>query len=394
MDNFIRRLRSLLFLSTISGIFTVYVILSFLDLQSDFNRIQRLFFALILISDSYEAKIDPTDLPLDFLRDDSEEEWNRVKSSKPPASSYMGETENLFDARIVLENGLTYDMRVLASAFVSKNEMDLIDLLAPDDENSDDAENNDYAFSAEALCPSFDADTGFTYSDEFNLTCFEVSRDGQNIEREYIWIADGREWDFGEDVAKWDGLYFVDVDSIDQQLSVNEVKSKLISLSERYFVGTGNEESHYLNVRDAYFNQEFQMPIANIKTSFNEYFRYYVYINLVLSIFILHASVGIFQRSNIKYPNEPWIMLTKKSYSNFHSTIGYFLNTCGCVSTLFSILLPSAATIFYIITFEMGSIDHKIVVTSLCVILQSIAIIYVLAGVYRLNSLDPRAGLY
>lgn len=397
MDNFVRRIRSLSFVSAVAGALSIYVVLSFMSLQEDFGRVQRLFFATLLISDDYVARVDPLRVQPKFASVATEEDWERVKSSSPPASAFVGETNDFFDANITLHNGVSLQMRAMETVIASGEDAELYDLLAPDGVDHDIEISKDWSdlTGRGVSCPPFEARTDTSFEEEWKLTCFEVTRTGANPESETFWLIDGRPIDLRFDVVKEEKLFYIDQrHSVSgthvyyNTLSLDELKSDLISLSEKHFVGPGDEESHYGNIRNLFHNQEFSIPIVNVKTSFNEYFGYFVYLNAILAMFFLHTSNGIYHRSTYEYPDEPWIMLTSRAKTAFGLVVGLFLRVCGFCATVVAVTIPSAAIFFYFYEFGVSTLNLEGVVTWVSLLLQFLSIGYLTLSVVQLDRSD------
>lgn len=395
MDNFIRRIRSLSFLSAISGALSIHVVVSFLSLQDDFARVQRLFFASLLISDEYVANVDPLHVQTEFADVATEEDWERIKTSSPPAESYIGETNNFFDAVISLSSGISFEMRLAETVLVTEESAVLFDLVAPDGGDKSEVKiqrDLDRIAGNGVECPTFEALTNTSFDEEWKLTCFHVTRVGANNETESIWVIDGRPIDLTYDIIKEEKLFYIDellTASGDSTYywtySQKELEAELLSLTEKHFVGNGNKESQYSEIRNLFYNQEFSIPIVNIKTSFKEYFFYFIYLNFILAFFYLHTAIGIYDRSNFECPDEPWIMLIGRSESRLGSIIRIILRFFGACATIVSITLPTIAILVYFYRLDVSVTIYQGILASSSIILQLLSIAYLWLSALRLE---------
>ena len=115
-----------------------------------------------------------------------------------------------------------------------------------------------------------------------------------------------------------------------------------------------------------------------------------IYLNIILAVFVLHASFGIYLRSRNEYPKEPWIVLTGHSDARFGYIVRSFLNLCGFLTMLFSVLVPSGAVYLYLYIFDFSFFQYTGVVTFVCLVLQLVSIVYISYSVMNLNTLRPQ----
>lgn len=363
MDGYIKRIKQLLFLAVISGIYSTFAILDLTDFRRTYLDVEKLFASYLMTHEEYVGELTPENMSPNFLENAPDELWDAMKQSSPPAANYIGESTEAVGGFIRLRNGLRYAFRLYGTVLKLDDEELLTSGALPNDGETHDltepleingfspvVEDMDaYLRGKESNCGEFSLRTSTTERN-WAISCFSIWKEGAEDRSIFVWVVDGRAYETPFDVFKTEGTFFVDERGA---RSAAEGAAEFFSSMDQVSQSEADIEKAFLSVRQNFLNYKIRLPVLAVDAELDVFLIGYSIISAIIGIFLLHA-VLVLSEKNLSSHEEPWILILPQGNGRADSALKKILFYFGISSFVLAVFLPLAPILIYLFFFGLS----------------------------------------
>ncbi|MES0863273.1 hypothetical protein ABLN87_13035 [Ruegeria sp. SCPT10] len=386
MDNFIKRIRYISFISAVSGAYVLLALFDFVGFRNNYSQLERAFLASVLSSHDYEAEVIIGSFSIDAQRNAPDEYFERFAKSSPPAKAYIGQLSEAISGRVILKNGIEYQFQITETIAMSP-EGELVWYPLPEEEGAKEAgvqrelrDEDMYVSGYGRNCAEFRFRRDTT-AEAWNLTCFGVWKAGQPDGIQYLWFLDGRAETTPFDVFKATGVFSL---AGSMTLTEAEARAELARFVDRRAIGEVEPEKSFFKARSQYFNWSIKLPIINFEIRMGWFLLSYSIVGMLLAIFSLHAVIGLSDRATNIRSDEPWIILNDAPRGQFDRIIKSLLFGIGVVFLFASFLLQSLPTFgFFVLLGGSSSLPNASLTLAIATLIITLISFLYLFGIFE-----------